>query len=57
MADVRGEYSHVTDEDFRSGRAALLRDLVAAQHLFHTAHGRATWEEPARANVARELAD
>ena len=55
VADVRGEYSHVTDEDIRPRRPAPRPGR--RQHLFHTAHGRATWEEPARANVARELAD
>ncbi|MGI8645706.1 MAG: HD domain-containing protein [Nocardioides sp.] len=56
VATVRGEYAHVADGDFRAGRAMVLRDLLAKEHLFHTSHGRATWEEPARANVARELA-
>ena len=32
-----------------TGRAAVLRDLLAKPHLFHTAHGRATWEATARA--------
>lgn len=54
-AAVRREYAHVLDVDFRAGRAAILRDLLAKPHLFHTAHGRARWESAARANVAREL--
>jgi predicted metal-dependent HD superfamily phosphohydrolase len=52
---VRREYAHVADDDFRAGRAAVLGDLLAKPHLFHTAHGRAAWEAPARANVTREL--
>ena len=55
-AAVRVEYSHVLDDDFRAGRAAVLRDLAAKPHLFHTAYARAHWEQPARANLARELA-
>ena len=55
-AAVRAEYSHVPDAEFRAGRAAILRDLAAKPHLFHTAHARAHWEEPARANLASELA-
>jgi len=55
-ADVRREYAHVPDDDFRAGRAAILRDLLAKPHLFHTAYARERWEDAARANVERELA-
>ena len=55
-AAVREEYAHVPDEAFRAGRAAVLRDLAAKEHLFHTAHARAQWEAPARANLSSELA-
>ena len=55
-ADVRREYAHVPDEAFRAGRAAILRDLLAKPHLFHTAYAREHWERPARANVEREVA-
>ena len=41
---------------FRAGRAAILRDLLAKPHLFHTAYAREHWEAPARGNVERELA-
>ena len=54
---VRREYAHVPDPDFRAGRAAVLRDLAAKPTLFHTGYARTRWEEPARANLARELAD
>lgn len=55
-AGVRHEYAHVEDDAFAAGRAAVLRDLLAKDHLFHTAYGRERWEETARANVERELA-
>ena len=55
-ADVRREYAHVPDEAFRAGRSAILRDLLAKPHLFHTAYAREHWEAPARGNVERELA-
>jgi predicted metal-dependent HD superfamily phosphohydrolase len=55
-AAVRAEYAHVPDDAFRAGRAAVLRDLAAKEHLFHTAHARGHWEAPARANLASELA-
>lgn len=56
VASVRREWAHVSDSDFAAGRAAVLRDLLAKPHLFHTAHARAAWEDAARANVEAELA-
>jgi predicted metal-dependent HD superfamily phosphohydrolase len=57
VAGVRREYAHVADDDFRRGRVAVLRDLLAKPALFHTAAARELWEERARANLNRELAD
>ncbi len=57
VAGVRAEYAHVPDDDFRRGRAVVLRDLLAKPTLFHTAAARDLWEDRARANVTRELAD
>ena len=54
--DVREEYAHVGDDDFRTGRSAVLRQLVALPHLFGTPDGRARWEDAARRNVEAELA-
>ena len=53
---VRVEYRHVPDDLFVTGRTAVLEDLLAKPHLFHTAYARERWEEPARANVSAELA-
>jgi predicted metal-dependent HD superfamily phosphohydrolase len=55
VADVRREYAHVSDDDFRAGRAAVLSDLLAKPRLFHTAHAHEHWEPAARANVEAEL--
>lgn len=55
-AAVRAEYAHVPAEAFRVGRAAILRQLVAADHLFHRPALRERYERAARANVAAELA-
>lgn len=52
---VRADFAHVGDTDFRAGRAAVLADLASKPYLFHTSQGRRLWEEPARANLAREL--
>nr|WP_229852347.1 hypothetical protein [Streptomyces albospinus] len=54
-AAVRAEYAFVPDPDFRSGRAAVLRQLLALPHLFRTPHGQAHWEQPARHNLTTEL--
>ncbi len=55
LVDVRREYAHVSDDDFRAGRAAVLSDLLAKPDLFHTAYARERWEPAARANVEAEL--
>ena len=52
---VRREYAHVPDAAFREGRNAILEELLAKPHLFHTAYAREQWEDAARANVRREL--
>ena len=55
VAGVRADFAHVAEQDFRTGRAAVLRDLASKPHLFHTPQGRALWEARARANLDREL--
>jgi predicted metal-dependent HD superfamily phosphohydrolase len=53
-AAVRREYAHVPDGAFRSGRAAVLRGLLAGP-LFRTEPGRRAWLAGATANVTAEL--
>ncbi len=53
---VRAEYRHVSDEDWRAGRAAVLTRLTARPAIYATASGRTRWESRARANLAAELA-
>jgi predicted metal-dependent HD superfamily phosphohydrolase len=57
VAGVRRDYAHLSDADFTTGRAAVLRDLAGREQLFHTAYARETWEPAARLNLERELAD
>ncbi len=57
VAGVRQEYADLSDDVFRPGRAAVLRDLLTKPTLFHSARARALWEDAARANVARELTE
>jgi predicted metal-dependent HD superfamily phosphohydrolase len=54
-AAIREEYAHVPDEAFRAGRAAVLRHLLDLPALYRTPHLRERWEQPARANLRREL--
>ncbi len=54
VADVRLEYAHVPDSEFRAGRAAVLRALAEGP-LYVTSYGRAHWERSARANLEAEL--
>ena len=52
---VRREYHHVPDALFAAGRAAILRNLLEHEHLFHTPELRRRYEARARANLAGEL--
>lgn len=52
---VRAEYAHLSDKEFRKGRARVLDSLVERPSIFRTAYGRETWEAKARANIGREL--
>ncbi|MGY0024836.1 HD domain-containing protein [Streptomyces sp. cg35] len=53
---VREEYAFVPDEAFRTGRAAVLRQLLELPRLFRTPYGTAHWESGARDNLTTELA-
>ena len=54
---VRREFLHLDDEVFRAGRAQVLDQLAAKEHLFHTPYARERWEGDARANLERELGE
>ncbi|MFE2142386.1 hypothetical protein ACFXA3_11665 [Streptomyces sp. NPDC059456] len=56
VAAVRAEYGFVPEDAFRTGRAAVLRQLLDLPRLFRTPYGTAHWEAPARRNLAAELA-
>lgn len=53
---VRAEYRHLDDEDWRTGRAAVIAGFLARPAIFTTPTGRARWEDRARANLTAELA-
>ncbi|WP_307856894.1 HD domain-containing protein [Mycolicibacter acidiphilus] len=56
-AAVRAEYAHVPDEDFRAGRANVLRALLDGPSIYRTPHACTHWEASARANLGGELDD
>ena len=54
-AAIREEYSHVPDEAYRAGRAAVLRHFLEAETIFPDAEFRERLEARARSNLEREL--
>lgn len=54
IAGIRAEMPSITDEQWRTGRAAFLDGFLAYERLFHTAEGIERWERRARENLERE---
>jgi predicted metal-dependent HD superfamily phosphohydrolase len=54
-AAVRAEYAHVPDDRWRTGRAAVLRALLAKEPLYRTPAARERWTARARHNLRAEL--
>ena len=52
---VRREYAWVEEPMWRAGRSAVLKNLLARPHIFHTEEFRQRFEPQARANMARSL--
>jgi predicted metal-dependent HD superfamily phosphohydrolase len=53
---IRAEYAHVPDEDFRRGRAQLLSQLLARPRIYATEAFHAALEQRARGNLAQAVA-
>ncbi len=53
--NVRREYFHFDDEDWRLGRTAILNGLLQRAAIFVTQPARQLWEQQARLNLTREL--
>lgn len=56
LAAVREDFAHIGDADFAAGRAAVVRQLLQLDPLFHTGRGRTLWLDAARRNLQGELA-
>lgn len=54
-AAIRREYAHVAERDYRTGRAAILRQFLARETLYLTDWARQRWEGRARINLARAV--
>jgi predicted metal-dependent HD superfamily phosphohydrolase len=54
---VRREYAFVPDHLYRPGRRRVLEGFLARERLYLTGRLHGLWEQPARTNVAGELAD
>jgi predicted metal-dependent HD superfamily phosphohydrolase len=54
-AAVREEYHFVPNDAFRTGRAAILGQLLDLPRLFRTPYGQTEWEATARYNLGSEL--
>lgn len=54
-AAIRREYSHVPDNAYRAGRASVLERFAARPKIYPDATFARKFEQPARANIAREL--
>ncbi|TDV52105.1 HD domain-containing protein [Actinophytocola oryzae] len=52
---VRAEYAHVPDAEWRTGRAAVLRSLLAKDPLYQTPAARTRWTTAAQHNLRTEL--
>lgn len=54
---IRDEWvpAAASDTEFRLGRVAFLRRMLAAPHVYLTANGQQRWDQAARANMTWEL--
>lgn len=55
-AAIRREFIHVPEADYRAGRASVLARFAARPVIFPDADFAAKYDQPARDNLARELA-
>ncbi|MET3920823.1 DUF4031 domain-containing protein [Arthrobacter sp. UYEF20] len=55
LAAIRQDFAHIGDDDFAAGRAAVVRQLLQLDPLFHTSRARELWLEAAHRNLQGEL--
>lgn len=54
---IRREFAWVAEEDFRKGRGDILKKLLAKPSLYRRGETYALWEQSARSNLARRMAE
>lgn len=54
---IAQEYSWVPPEQYKKGRAAILRDFLDRPKLFHSAYFQAKFESQAKVNLSRAIAN
>jgi predicted metal-dependent HD superfamily phosphohydrolase len=54
---IRREFAHVPAQEYRAGRRQILEGFLARGRIYRTEPLRALWEERARTNIAREIAE
>ena len=55
VADVREEYAHLSDEEWKKGRGAFLEKIAEAPRIFRTGIFEGAYGKQARANIKAEL--
>jgi len=56
LAAVRKDYAHIGDADFAAGRAAVVRQLLELDPIFHHRRAKELWQAAAHRNLKGELA-
>lgn len=54
---IRREFAHVPAQEYRAARRRILEGFLARERIYRTERLHALWEERARTNIAREMAD
>jgi predicted metal-dependent HD superfamily phosphohydrolase len=55
VADVREEYAHLSDEEWKKGRGGFLEKVAEAPRIFRTGIFEGAYAKQARANIKAEL--
>lgn len=52
--NIRSEFMHLSDADYRAGRCAFLKKWLREEYIFKTKAFQTTYEKPARSNLYKE---
>jgi len=53
--NIRKEYHWVSDEDFRNGRATILKSFLDRENIFSTPMGKERYQKQAETNIKRSI--